>query len=46
MSRYRHVDVMKAEAFPIASACEAAEVSRSAYYEHKATDAGADRGGA
>jgi len=39
VSRYRHVDAMKAEGFPIAAACEAAEVSRSAYYEWKATEA-------
>lgn len=39
MSRYRHVDAMKAAGFPIAAACEAAEVSRSAYYEWKANEA-------
>ncbi len=33
MSRYRFVSTMKAEGFPIDAACEAAEVSTSAYYE-------------
>ena len=33
MSRYRHVSAMKAEGFPIAAACAAAEISASAYYE-------------
>ena len=33
MSRYRHVSAMKAEGFPIAAACAAAEVSTSAYYD-------------
>ena len=33
MSRYRHVSAMKAEGFPISAACEAAEVSTSAYYD-------------
>jgi putative transposase len=33
VSRYRHVSAMKAEGFPIEAACEAAEVSTSAYYE-------------
>jgi putative transposase len=33
VSRYRHVSAMKAAGFPIAAACEAAEVSTSAYYE-------------
>ena len=32
MSRYRHVSAMKAEGFPVQAACEAAEVSTSAYY--------------
>jgi len=32
VSRYRHVSAMKAEGFPIEAACEAAEVSTSAYY--------------
>ncbi len=38
MSRYRHVDAMKAEGFPIAAACRAAEVARSAYYAWKAAE--------
>lgn len=33
MSRYRFVSAMKAECFPVEAACEAAEVSTSAYYE-------------
>ena len=33
MIRYRHVDAMKAEGFAVRAACEAAEVSSSAYYE-------------
>ena len=33
MSRYRHVSAMKAEGFPVQAACEAAEVSTSAYYD-------------
>lgn len=33
MTRYHHVDAMKAEGFPVAAACTAAEVSTSAYYE-------------
>jgi transposase InsO family protein len=33
VSRYRFVSTMKAEGFPIDAACEAAEVSTSAYYE-------------
>ena len=39
MSRYRHVSAMKAEGFPIQAACEAAEISTSAYYEwlHRST---------
>ena len=32
MSRYRFVSTMKAEGFPVDAACEAAEVSTSAYY--------------
>jgi putative transposase len=32
VSRYRHVSAMKAEGFAIEAACEAAEVSTSAYY--------------
>jgi putative transposase len=39
VSRYRHVSAMKAEGFPIHAACEAAEISTSAYYEwlHRST---------
>ena len=39
VSRYRHVSAMKAEGFPVQAACEAAEVSTSAYYEwlHRST---------
>ena len=39
MSRYRHVSAMKAEGFPVQAACEAAEISTSAYYEwlHRST---------
>ncbi len=33
MSRYRHVSAMKAEGFSVQAACEAAEVSTSAYYD-------------
>lgn len=33
MSRYRHVSTMKAEGFPVSAACEAAEISTSAYYD-------------
>jgi len=33
VSRYRHVSAMKAEGFPVQAACEAAEVSTSAYYD-------------
>jgi hypothetical protein len=33
VSRCRHVPAMKAQVFPIAAACEAAEVSTSAYYD-------------
>lgn len=33
MSRYRHVQAMKAEGFAVRAACKAAEVSSSAYYE-------------
>ena len=33
VSRYRFVSAMKAEGFPIDAACEAAEVSPSAYYD-------------
>jgi putative transposase len=38
VSRYRHVSTMKAEGFPISAACEAAEVSRQAYYDWLATE--------
>ena len=37
MSRYRYVSAMKAEGFPVEAACEAAEVSTSAYYDWLAT---------
>ena len=40
MSRYRHVSAMKAEGFPVAAACAAAEVSTSAYYDWSAKVAG------
>ena len=40
MSRYRFVSTMKAEGFPIQAACEAAEVSASAYYDWLAKTAG------
>jgi transposase InsO family protein len=33
VSRYRHVSAMKAEGFPVQAACQAAEVSPSAYYD-------------
>jgi len=33
VSRYRHVSAMKAQGFPVQAACEAAEVSTSAYYD-------------
>ena len=33
MTRYRHVSTMKAEGFPVSAACDAAEVSTSAYYD-------------
>jgi putative transposase len=39
VSRYHHVSAMKAEGFPIEAACEAAEVSTSAYYDWLATRA-------
>ncbi len=35
MSRYHHVDAMRAEGFAVRAACEAAEVSSSAYYDWK-----------
>ncbi len=40
MSRYRHVSTMKAEGFPVEAACEAAEVSASAYYDWLTRSAG------
>ena len=42
MSRYRCVDTQKAAGFPVAAACKAAGVTRSAYY---AWTAGAAQGG-
>jgi len=39
VSRYRHVSAMKAEGFPIQVACEAAEISPSAYYDWLARSA-------
>ena len=36
MSRYHHVDAMKAAGFPVRSACKAADISSSSYYEWKA----------
>ncbi|MGH9030081.1 MAG: IS3 family transposase [Acidimicrobiales bacterium] len=38
MSRYRHVDAMKAEGFAVRAACRAAEVSSAAYYEWRERD--------
>jgi putative transposase len=43
VSRYRHVDAMKAEGFPLRAACQAAEVSASAYYDWKAKQAAGPR---
>ena len=40
VSRYRHVSAMKAEGFSVDAACEAAEVSTSAYYDWLARSAG------
>ena len=40
MSRYRHVSAMKAAGFPVVAACDAAEVSPSAYYDWVAKSAG------
>jgi len=40
VSRYRFVSAMKAEYFPVQAACEAAEVSTSAYYDWLAHSAG------
>lgn len=39
MSRYRWIDSQKADGFPVAMACRAAEVSSSAYYEWCQRDA-------
>ena len=39
MIRYRHVSTMKAEGFAVSAACEAAEVSSSAYYDWLAREA-------
>ena len=36
MSRYHHVDGMKAAGFPVRAACKAAVISASSYYEWKA----------
>jgi hypothetical protein len=36
VSRYHHVDAMKAAGFPVRSACKAADISSSSYYEWKA----------
>jgi transposase InsO family protein len=36
VSRYHHVDAMKAAGFPVRSACKAAAISASSYYEWKA----------
>jgi putative transposase len=33
VSRYHHVSAMKAEGFAVQAACDAAEVSTSAYYD-------------
>jgi len=40
VSRYHHVSAMKAQGFPIQAACEAVEVSTSAYYGWLARSAG------
>jgi len=40
VSRYRFVSTMKAEGFAVRAACEAAEVSTSAYYAWLATSSG------
>ena len=39
MTRYHHVDAMKAEGFPVRAACEASEISSSSYYDWKAHEA-------
>ena len=36
MSRYHHVDAMKAAGFPVRASCKAAAISASSYYEWKA----------
>jgi hypothetical protein len=36
VSRYHHVDAMLAAGFPVRSACKAADISSSSYYEWKA----------
>ena len=44
MSRYRFVSTMKAEGFPVQAACQAAEVSVTAYYDWAAKVAGGPTG--
>jgi len=39
VSRYEHVDAQKAAGFPVTAACEAAEVSRSGFYDWQAREA-------
>jgi putative transposase len=41
--RYRCVDAQKAAGFPVAAACQAAEVSRAAYYAWMARAGGSER---
>jgi hypothetical protein len=41
--RYRCVDAQKAAGFPVAAACQAAEVSRGAYYAWVARAGGSER---
>jgi putative transposase len=41
--RYRCVDAQKAAGFPVAAACQAAEVSRAAYYTWVARAGGSER---
>src|SRR5215217_6390714 len=41
--RYRCVDAQKAAGFPVAAACQAAEVSRAAYYAWVARAGGSER---
>jgi putative transposase len=43
VTRYRHVQAMKAEGFPVRAACSAAEVSSSGYYEWAADEEGGPR---